>query len=150
MRSLRNYLPVGILAGLAILGCITPGAEAQFIRRPFMYHRTLPVYSSGVNPSAPFYNPINPLYRVAPGVTSQQALFNTFQPLWAASRLPPWMFGYNPYPPPIYYAPPAPYVPYVPPIYYNPYPNPYLGYSNPYAYSLAAYGATFNPYLLGY
>jgi hypothetical protein len=163
------------LVGLATLALTVP-AHAQFFRRPFPQQGTLPVYSSGVNPNSPFYNPINPLYRVAPGVTSQQALFNTFQPLWAASRLPPWMFGYNPYPPLIaggYYGGGG--IPYSPPIVnpyggigyggiVNPYigggygaapavPNPYLigsVASNPYVGAVAATDSGTNPYVPSY
>jgi hypothetical protein len=119
------------LAGLAVFALAGP-ARAQFFRQPFMRQGTLPVYSTGVNPNSPFYNPINPLSRVAPGVTSQQALFNTFQPLYATARLPPWMFGYNPYPSPIIGGYGG--APYAPPAY-----NPYGGY-----------GGGYNPYMGGY
>jgi hypothetical protein len=119
MRTFIKQFGVMALAGGALLGLSLPQASAQFFRQT-----TLPVFSPGVNPMSPFYNPIAPTFRVAPGVTSQQALFNTFQPLAAASRLPPWMFGYNPYPSPIIGSPFLPYggVPaYGPGMYSNPY-----------------------------
>jgi hypothetical protein len=84
------------LAGLAFWGLAVAPAQGQFFRQ-----RTLGVFSPGVNPNSPFYNPLSPTFRVAPGLSSQQALFNTFQPLAAAASLPPWFYGFNPYPSPI-------------------------------------------------
>jgi hypothetical protein len=147
MFTLRKSLAVAGLVGMAVLFAATPQADAWGVRGPLARQRTLPVYSTGVNPNSPFYNPINPLYRVSPGMTSQQALFNTYQPLYAASRLPPWMFGYNPYPSPILGGYGS--MPYVPPVYYNPYATPYTGYYNPYAYA-PTFSGTYNPYLAGY
>jgi hypothetical protein len=122
-----------------MLGLAVAPAHGQGIRL-----RTLPVYAPGVNPTAPFYNRVSPLTYVAPGVTSQQALYNYFQAARAASMLPPWWYGYNPYPSPIYS--PGPYTwgygSYYNP-YLSPYANPYLGYSSSMFYPPAAYG---NPY----
>jgi hypothetical protein len=123
------------LIGLAVLSLPVPAAYAQFFRQ-----RTLPVYAPGINPNAPFYNRVNPFTYVAPGVSSQQALYNYFQAARAASALPPWWYGYNPYPAPIIST--GPVVPYS--NYSSPYTNPYASmyyplvptpsfYANPYA-----------------
>ena len=139
MFTIKKLTGAALLAGLVALGPAVSQAHAQFFRQ-----RTLGVYSSGVNPNAPFYNPLMPTYRAGPGTSMQQAMFNQFAPLRAASRLPPWIYGYNPYPSPIYYSP-TPYVPmYNPYNTYVPYANPYVsGYFNPYAYPPAVYA---NPY----
>jgi hypothetical protein len=120
------------LAGLAVLGLTAVQAQGQFFRGG-----TLPVYGPGINPRSPFYNSVNPFTLAAPGMTNQQALYNTFQPLWAASRLPPWMYGYNPYPSPIITSGPV-----------IPFNGPTFGsgaFSNPYG---GGYGG--NPYGGGY
>jgi hypothetical protein len=125
------------LAGLTILGAGVPHAQAQFRQR------TLPVYSPGVSPLVPFYNPLTPNYRVAPGVSMQQAIFNNYQVARAAASLPPWMYGYNPYPAPIVST--GPVVPYPVASYYSPYSNPYTSYSyTPWLYTTPIYS---NPYV---
>ena len=70
-------------------------------QNPPFVTRTLPVYAPGINPNAPFYNQVNPFTYVAPGISSQQYLYNLNQQLRVASRYPPWLYGYNPYPAPI-------------------------------------------------
>jgi hypothetical protein len=141
-------IPISLAAGLLLADLaqaqFRPGGFGGFIQRP------LPVYSSGVNPFSPFYNPLAPTFRVAPGISSQQALFNMWQPLAALSTLPPWIFGYNPYPPPIITS--GPVIPYYPPIgpLYNPYVappiNPYVsGVVNPYVGGAPGV----NPYVSG-
>jgi hypothetical protein len=78
--------------------------------------------------------PLNPNWLVAPGVTQRQAAFNTRVTGRALASIPPWLYGYNPYPSPIVnygqmYNP----APYSSP-YTNPYVNPYASaYSNPYS-----------------
>jgi hypothetical protein len=125
------------LAGIVGFGFAVPSAHAQFRQR------TLPLYSSGVSPNMPFYNPVNPMYRAAPGMTMQQAMFNQYQALSAAASLPPWMYGYNPYPSPIIATPPV--LPYQVPAY-GAYPS-----FTPYPYGSAAYGTPFgvgvSPYI---
>jgi hypothetical protein len=109
-----------IVAGLAVvgLGLLSSEASAQFrVRRV------------GATP-VPFKQPINRNWLVAPGVTLRQAAYNTRVVGRALSSIPPWVYGYNPYP--------SPFI-----NYGNPYPF-YYGY-NPYA----LYSSVYNPYLTG-
>jgi hypothetical protein len=118
MWTIRKRIAAGALAGLAGLALQVPQAQGQFFRQ-----WTLPVYSPGVNPFTPFYNVLNPTMRVAPGMTSQQALYNFGQGAWALAMAPPWAFGYNPYPPPIVMGGAG----------MGGYSSPYMpGYANPY------------------
>jgi hypothetical protein len=136
MLTTTKWTLAASLAGLTVFGVGMPEAKAQFRQR------TLPVYSSGVSPRSPFYNPLSPTFRVAPGLSSQQALFNNYQALRAAASLPPWLYGYNPYPNPIIST--GPVVPYPVPVVSNPFVNPYTAYSsNPWLFSPSVYG---NPY----
>jgi hypothetical protein len=144
MWTLMKLIAVA-LAGLAVLDLSAAEVRAQFMRQG-----TLPVYSSGVSPNAPFYNPLMPLARAGPGTSMQQAMFNAVAPPAAASRLPPWEFGYNPYP--------APAMPGGTPAYnpsgsggygmVNPYAGAYGGYgmANPYGGGYGGYAAAANPY----
>jgi len=113
-------------------------------------------------PSAQQMNPVNPYYLVAPGLSQQQYLYNIQQYAKVAQQIPPWLYGYNPYPPVVVqpYVPPYPYptpypTPYpYPPLYNgsNPYQpttlNPYSqsSLSNPYL-STPGYSSAINPYL---
>jgi hypothetical protein len=166
MRPAQKLLTVTFLGGVVGGLVLTAPAQAQ----PWQL-RTLPVYSSGVNPRAPFYNPVAPTYRVLPGVSGQQALFTQYQNLAAAASLPPWIYGFNPYPSPINIVsptnllPPVPYPPAPYPWWYwssdywtrrglmppwifwqNNWPwwNPY--FTNPYLNSSNVGAASFNPY----
>jgi hypothetical protein len=73
---------------------------------------------------------INPNPYIAPGLTLRQYAYNTSVMGRALQQVPPYAFGYNPYPSVVNYGPlyaytPAPYV--------NPYANPYMSaYANPY------------------
>jgi hypothetical protein len=169
MWIIRRRVGAVTLAGVAVLALAVPHAQGQFFRQ-----RTLPVYSPGVNPFSPFYNVLNPTQRIAPGVTSQQALYAYGQAARAVSMVPPWVYGYNPYPSPIIAGGPG-LGGYSSP-YYPGYSNPYGGYggfgygggpgyggggppnmygqgivdpSNPYAAALTTppdYGSGYNPY----
>lgn len=101
----------------------------------------LPIWSPGVNPNAPFYNRINPLYRVGPGLTQQQALYNWVQTGRAFASVPPWVYNPNILNPPII-APVPPWMPApLPASFYPPLGNIYtptpgaatLDPSNPYS-----------------
>jgi len=85
-----------VLAGLAVLACFAADARAQ--RVPFYGMRgpitTQPTFS-------PFINPIDRNPFIAPGLTLQQAAFNTAVLGRAASNVPPWVAGFNPYTPPV-------------------------------------------------
>jgi hypothetical protein len=137
MTTIKKPIWVASLIGLAVFGLAVSDAHAQFFQRPAT--RTLGVYAPGINPTMPFYNAANPFTYAAPGVSSQQALFNYVQQGRAVASLPPWIYGYNPYPQPIVATGP---------VFSTPYSTPYSagGYGgNPYAYSPAAY----NPYTAG-
>lgn len=111
LKSLRFFVVAGVLA-VAVLALTTSESQAQV--------RVLPNSQSIVNP----------YYRVAPGLPLNQAAYNIRVMGNAYSHVPPWVYGYNPYPAPIIVNP------YVPPVvpYYSPYaPTPYNYYGNPYS-----------------
>jgi hypothetical protein len=113
MRSFRSFLIVGAIA-LAVVVLTNNTSQAQA--------RVLPNSQSIVNP----------YYRVAPGLPLNQAAYNIRVLGQAYSRVPPWVYGYNPYPAPVivtspYY--PSPVYPYA----YSPYPTyAYPSYAYPY------------------
>lgn len=75
---------------------------------------------------------VNPNWYVAPGVTLSQYAYNMQVLGQAYSQVPPWLYGYNPYPNPIVnYGPTYPTTPYT---YPSPLTNVYSSYTNPYAY----------------
>jgi hypothetical protein len=122
-----------IVAGLAVLGLglLSSEANAQFqVRRV------------GATP-VPFKMPINRNWLVAPGVTLRQAAYNTRVIGRALSTIPPWVYGYNPYPSMVNYGPTYPYYGYNPYAIYSGLYNPYLTgsiYTNPYnPYGLYGY-----------
>jgi hypothetical protein len=122
------------LAAVAVLGIalFAPAAQAQYYRA--RYGRAFPVVQN-IYPS------------FVPTQLQQSALRN-----WAYNTrvigntyasIPPWVFGYNPYPAVVNYGPVMPYYPTPYPAYVSPfsygyspgYVNPYAsGYVNPYAY----------------
>lgn len=110
-------------------------AQAQFIIRN--------------NPGFQPINPYNPSWRNNPGLSFSQYQAVIRAQARTAATIPPWLYGYNPYPSPIISTGPVipPYNPYTPlapggfPAVTNPYTpiggaytNPYTvgGYSNPY------------------
>ena len=124
----RRFAVVAVIALVAVLGSELVSAKAQTGRR--------------LNPTGPtvFYptRPVNPNWLVAPGVTLRQWAYNTSVLGNAYSTVPPYMFGYNPYPSPVVtYGPSYPAL--------NPYWNPYTAYTgyNPYL----VYATLYNPYL---
>jgi hypothetical protein len=120
------------LAAVAVLGValFAPAAQAQGYR--VRYGRPFPVVQN-----------IYPAF--APTQLQQSALRN-----WAYqtrvigqtyASLPPWLYGYNPYPPPVYnYGTVVPMTPY--------YPTPYPAYVSPYSsgYTPALPAVPLNPY----
>jgi hypothetical protein len=46
--------------------------------------------------------PINPYWQVRPGLSQSQYLYNFTARAQALQQMPPWAYGYNPYPPTIY------------------------------------------------
>jgi len=116
LKSLRYFVAVAAVA-LVVLAVTTSDSHAQV--------RVLPNSQSL----------INPYYRVAPGLSLNQAAYNISVLNRAYATAPPW-FYYNPYPPPIIYTP------YVAP----PYPYPYYGGLNPYSYYTYPYATGFAPF----
>jgi hypothetical protein len=118
MMSLRRFTPVAAATVLG-MGLLSSVSEAQV--------RVLPNSQSI----------INPYYRVAPGLSLNQYAYNVRTIGRAYQHVPPWIYGYNPYPSPIYvtpYAYPTPYL-YPTPYPYAATPYPYAGYGS-YPYSL--------------
>src|SRR5262245_47751953 len=73
---------------------------------------------------------VNPYYRIAPGLPLNQAAYNISVMGRAYSRVPPWVFGYNPYPAPIITTPVVtPVYPYYGMYPASVYPYPYPAYS---------------------
>jgi hypothetical protein len=91
MRFFQKRFVTAALLAVALLGLSVRPAQAQV--------RQWGVYAPGINPRAPFYNPAQPFQYVAPGVSLQSALINQAQFGRSVSQIPPWIFGYNPYPP---------------------------------------------------
>src|SRR5262245_35350310 len=89
LKSIRYFALVGVLA-VAVLVLTTHTSQAQL--------RVLPNSQSIVNPA----------YRVAPGLPLTQAAYNIRVMGRAYGSVPPWLYGYNPYPNPVIVAPPYP------------------------------------------
>lgn len=136
--------------GLCVLiGALSASpAQAQIRTRMPARPATPPVAYRSYAYNPYFYSPyplINPNYFVAPGLTINQYAYNVAVLGQALSYVPPWAFGYNPYPQVVNYGPVFapryvynPYIsPYWNPVIYNPYANfafaPY--YYNPYAFA---------------
>jgi hypothetical protein len=128
-----------IVAVLAVAGVAFLASSAQAQTRPVVSGRAFPSVQS-------IYQPFIP-------TQLQQSAFRQYNRDLRVigrtySRLPPWLFGYNPYPQvinygPVYRAPvyPVPYYPYYP-------PYPVGGYAPGYA---AGYeGGYVSPYLTPY
>jgi hypothetical protein len=97
---------LAVLLGVAVLA--TSGRSVQAQQRIFGF---VPNISSYVNP--------NPY--ISPYMTLQQYAYNTAVLGRAARQVPPWLYGYNPYPSPVYN-----YGPVTPPLYSPPI-DPYAG-----------------------
>ncbi len=130
MRFLINRYTLLTAAALIAVALLAPSAEAQYRPR---YGRAFPVVQN-------YYPPYGP------SALQQYALqnwaYNTRVIGQTYASIPPWVYGYNPYPPVINYASPVYTNPY--PVYVSPYSNytpvPYVPPVNPYS------GATLNPY----
>jgi hypothetical protein len=123
MRFVKCF-GITALSGLALIAVTASPAQAQ-------RNRAIVAGYGGI--------PLNPNWLVAPGVTLRQAAYNTRVAGRALASIPPWMYGYNPYPSPVVnygqmYGPSSLYSsPYTNP-YVNPYASAYANpYSNPYA-----------------
>src|SRR5579885_733552 len=106
MLPLTKRLGLVALAGAA-LALLAPAAQAQ--RR---FPVPLPAQARcgpliGQVPNSQLF--VNPAFRIGPNFTPiNQAAFNVALMGQAYQNVPPWLFGYNPYPSPIY----TPYTPY--------------------------------------
>jgi hypothetical protein len=120
-------------AGVLLLGLAVPRAEAQstFARFGNVLQGQNAIY---LRYSSLLKQGINPYYQIAPGLSLQQASYNTRVMGRAYQSVPPYALGFNPYPPPVYGGV----------VNYSPYSSPYLsggygggygggGYANPYA-----------------
>jgi hypothetical protein len=112
----RLLIPVALFGAIALSLATASPALADSPRRR-------PVVIPSVTAQA-----LNPNPYIAPGLTLQQYAYNTAVIGRALSTVPPYAFGYNPYPAVINYGPVyrSPYVnPYLvtPSFYYSPYPS---------------------------
>jgi hypothetical protein len=119
--SLRRFAIAGAAALLVtgVLAATTQAAPPRFHGRGAV---VLPNSAGFVNPN----------YQIYPGLSVNQYAYNVATLGRAYSNVPPWVYGYNPYPSVVNYGP-------VYRSYYNPYATSYY---NPYLYG---YG-TYNPY----
>ena len=130
--SLRRWVPA-ILASVVVFGGLASRGQAQ-INFPIQ-----PI-------------PVNPNFQVAPGLTLNQAAYNTAVIGRAIAQVPPYAFGYNPYPPRIgSTAPILNSVAYVPPMSYpgGGAPTTATLTTNPYGFdstamSAPSYGGPYN------
>lgn len=81
MFSIVKQLGVAALAAVVTVGVAVPSAHAQF--------RVLPTSQSLVNPN----------FQVAPGLPLNQAAFNIAVTGQTFGQVPPFQFGFNPFPP---------------------------------------------------
>jgi hypothetical protein len=121
------------LAAVAVLGIalFAPAAHAQYRVR---YGRAFPVVQNMYPSFVPTQLQQSALRNWA---YNTRVIGNTY------ASIPPWVYGYNPYPPVVNYGPVMPYTGYYP-TYVSPYSyggympayaNPYAsGYVNPYGY----------------
>jgi hypothetical protein len=123
--------------GLGLLGGLSSPAHAQF--------RRVPPPTVGAQSMNNLYS-INPNPVIAPGLTLRQAAYNTAVVGQTLSTIPPYLYGYNPYPQSINYGPSYQAItPYAPPYALSAGGggSPYAG--NPYyagaALSTSPYGA---------
>ena len=86
MSSRVHQLGAAVLAGLLVLGGFAPAVQAAPWRPNF--------------PVAPV-TPVNPNFQIAPGLTLNQAAYNTAVIGRAISNIPPYALGYNPYTAPV-------------------------------------------------
>lgn len=87
MKPMRSRTVAMLLVSGFLLGNAAPPAAAQFNLRTI--------------PSAQQQFPVNPYFLVAPGMTQAQYLNNVRAYARTAQQIPPWVYGYNPYPNPV-------------------------------------------------
>ncbi len=113
MKVAIRFSAASALTALALLGA-TPRASAQ----------ARVINGQAFVPGQPIFAPsvanqqVNPGYYIAPGLTIAQAAFNTRVAGSAIRSIPPYAFGYNPYPQSVNFGPNFPII------------NPYLSGTN--------------------
>jgi hypothetical protein len=112
----------GALAGLAALALLSDSASAQFIRPGGRMPSLVGLQSQLL------FNRPNTNFYFADGTSLKQLAYNTAVLGTAASFIPPYLLGYNPYPPMVNYGPSYPTA--------GPY-NPYALSTTPYAPGLS-------------
>jgi hypothetical protein len=128
--TLRRW-GAALLAGAAVFGASAPAAHAQPIVRPSV---------------------VNPAFTTAPGIQMYSNLYNAAILGRTIRQIPPWVYGYNPYPSPIISGGGYGGMPYYPPYYGSPvmstYPGAGAGYggsatltTNPYGYDASLYNS---------
>jgi hypothetical protein len=127
MATTTKWTGIGALAGLIMLGLAAPRAEAQ--RNIYARYGNALQRQSGIylRYSGLLRRGINPYYQVAPGLTLNQAAYNTRVLGRAYSFVPPYALGYNPYPPAVGYGYPVGGYGYPVP-YAAPYATPNVSY----------------------
>src|SRR5262245_12384771 len=107
-RSMGRWV-VMTVAAVVLVGALAAAAKAAPpVRGPVI----MPNYSTGINQR----------WLVGPGLSIQQYAYNTAVLGRAYSQVPPWVYGYNPYPSVVNYGPVYPYYSTTPYPYYQPYP----------------------------
>jgi hypothetical protein len=101
--SAKRFGLAAALAGAAVLSALAPA------------HGQPPLYLG----RGPLPTPINPNFQIAPGLSLRQYAYNTAVLGRAIAQVPPYAYGYNPYPQAVNYGPSFPTVvpSYVPPVY---------------------------------
>src|SRR5262249_46450321 len=92
MATTFKVLRLSGLLGVALL-VGAPAAQAQPGR--------FPVNLGGAQVLPNSAALINPAFQIRPGLTLNQAAYNTMVMGRALNSIPPWVAGYNPYPSPI-------------------------------------------------
>src|SRR5262249_15410167 len=128
-RSMWRFVVV-TAAAVVVVGVLATASQAA----PPNFHT--PDRGPGVVRN--FSNMPKPKWYVAPGLRLNQAAYNTRVIGNAYSYVPPWTYGYNPYPQVVNYGPVYPYS-----SGYYPYSSGYYPYSSPYGYGYPYY----SPYI---
>ncbi len=96
MQGTVHRLGAAILAGLVVAGGLAPAAHGQSNFNPNRFPSNRPIISP---------QPLNPNFQVAPGLSLNQAAFNTAVIGRALQQVPPYALGFNPYSSPQVFSP---------------------------------------------
>src|SRR5262245_16565313 len=111
MRTMVRSL-VLMAGALVLVGVLASTSQAQPIR-------------SGIRVGGSTANWVNPNPYIGNGLRLNQAAYNIRVLGSAYASVPPYVYGYNPYPQVVNYGPVYPYVAPTPYPYYQPYPYSY-------------------------